>query len=519
MALLSFGPIIILVLKSFDLPLEDVETWNFVAQDMVPGLLWNTLKLVLGVGFFTTVLGVGLASLTVYTNLPFKKVFDFLFIIPISFPLYVLAFIYVGMLEYSGFVPTFLRENNLGYLSNFMQIKSSWGVIFVFTLGLYPYVYLLAKNAFLHCGQRMIQASRSLGTNPRQTFFKVIIPYSLPWILTGTSLAVMEALADFGGVSVFNYDTFTTAIYVSWTGLFSVASAARLSCFLILFALLLYFFEYRLNLKAKHVTVLKRAANKPLRIFTWRGKALTLLLSLSVVMLTIVIPLTQLLAWLWSELLVEWSSQYLDLIKNTFFLGLISAFITATLAFLMVVFKNRDHHPLSQIFVMTSLLGYALPGSIIAVAVFLYFRYAQDLMSPVAALSFSPVVLLIIGYMIRYLSVSYRAQNNALKAIHPNYEKAAKTLGAGPTRILKEITFPLMSPAFFSSMALLFIEVIKEMPMTLMLRPFGMNTLAVKIYELTSEGEWERASVAATFILLIGVLGTFFIGKIGHDKN
>lgn len=364
----------------------------------------------------------------------------------------------------------------------------------------------------------MIQASRSLGTNPRQTLFKVIIPYSLPWVLTGTSLAVMEAIADFGGVSVFNYDTFTTAIYLSWAGLFSVASAARLSCFLILLAVLLYFFEYRLNQKSKHVTIVKRKMNRPLRVFGPFGRTFVFLFALSIVSVTLIIPLGQLLIWFWAEFATEWSDQYFSLIKNTFFFGFTSAAITATLAFLMVIFKKKDEQPLSQFFVIISLLGYALPGSIIAVAVFLYFRYAEELLTPIGLLTFSPIALLVLGYMIRYISVSYRSQNNALKAIHPNFEKAAKTLGASPRKVLKDITFPLMSPAFFSSLALLFIEVIKEMPMTLMLRPFGMNTLAVRIYELTSEGEWQRASLAATFIVVIGILGTFFIGKIGNDK-
>lgn len=518
-SLLSFGPILLLVFKSFSPELGDENSWNFVLTQMVPGLLLNTASLAALVALFTSFLGVSLASLTVFTNLPFKKIFDYLFVLPITFPLYVLAFIYVGMFEYSSGFMTFFRDNLGLELNNWLDIKSVWAVAIIFSLGLYPYVYLLSKNAFINTGERMIQASRVLGHNPRETFLNVILRYSLPWVLTGTGLALMETLADFGGVSVFNYNTFTTAIYTAWSGLFSLSSAARLSCFLLVMALLLYLLEARMSARARHVSLGATKSHQLLREFGLTGKILVFLFALGVVSLSLIIPLTQLGFWFFEALSFEWSGVYWQLLKNTFFLGLIAAIITAFVSLGMVLARRMDSKPLVQILCSLSLLGYALPGNLVAVAVFLYFQQFKPHIPAFLSFLTAPLVLLILGYLIRYISVSFRAQSNALKALNPNFDKVAKTLGASDSQIFKDITFPLISPAFIGSLVLLFIEVIKEMPMTLMLRPYGMNTLAVRIYELTSEGEWQRASVAAVFIVICGMLGTLLISRMDYKNH
>lgn len=518
-ALLSFGPILILVFKSLSPETGDDNSWNFVLHSMVPELLFNTASLAVIVSLLTSFLGVSLASLTVFTNLPFKRLFDYLFVLPITFPLYVLAFIYVGMFEYSSSFMTFFREDMGLDLTQWLNIKSVWGVAFVFSLGLYPYVYLLSKNAFINTGERMIQASRALGHNPRETFFNVILRYSLPWVLTGTGLALMETLADFGGVSVFNYNTFTNAIYTAWSGLYSLSSAARLSCFLLFIALTLYLFEARMNRRASHVSLGPTKQSQRLREFGPYGKLLVFLFALTIVSLSLIIPLTQLFFWFFHSLSFEWSNTYLSLVKNTFILGLVAAFVTSSISLGMILSKRVDGSSFAQSLCSLSLLGYALPGNLVAVAVFLYFQQFRPHIPSFLSFLTAPLVLLILGHLIRYLSVSYRAQNNALKALNPNYDKVAKTLGASSSRIFKEVTFPLISPAFIGSFVLIFIEVIKEMPITLMLRPYGMNTLAVRIYELTSEGEWERASIAAVLIVICGMLGTLLISQMDHRDH
>lgn len=518
-SLLSFGPILLLVFKSFTPDISDDNSWDFVLTNMVPELLLNTGALAFLVAVFTSFLGVTLASLTVFTNLPFKKVFDYLFILPITFPLYVLAFIYVGMFEYSSGLMTFFRESIGLNLNAWLDIKSVWAVALIFSLGLYPYVYLLSKNAFINTGERMVQASRALGHNPRETFLNVILRYSLPWVLTGTGLALMETLADFGGVSVFNYNTFTTAIYTAWSGLFSLSSAARLSCFLLVMALLLYLLEARMSARARHVSLGTTRSHHLLREFGPLGKALVFLFALAVVSLSLIVPLTQLCFWFFEALSFEWSSVYWSLLKNTFSLGITAAFFTAFVSLGMVLARRMDSSPLPQFLCSLSLLGYALPGNLVAVAVFLYFQQFKPHIPSALSFLVAPLVLLILGYLIRYISVSFRAQSNALKALNPNFDKVAKTLGANQAQIFKDITFPLISPAFVGSLVLIFIEVIKEMPMTLMLRPYGMNTLAVRIYELTSEGEWQRASVAAVFIVVCGMLGTLLIGRMDHKNH
>ncbi len=516
-SLICFGPILFLVWISLEIPADQIHHWEFLSNSLVPTLLKNTFVLISLLSLTTSSLGVLLAYLIVFCNLPGKKVFDYLFIIPISLPLYLLAFIYVGMFEFSSPLMTSFR--NLGIpLHDWIKMRSTGGVVFVFTLALYPYVYLLAKSAFLKSGDKMGMVARSLGLTPLQTFFRLILPYSAPWILTGTSLAIMEALADFGGVSVFNYDTFTTAIYSAWVGLFSISSAARLSCFLILFALLLYLGEIKFSQKTRFTSMGKSLKHNQFHRLSLTGQMLSLALAVAVVFFSLVLPTLQLFVWFSQYFSREWSTSYWTLLYQTFLTSLVAAFITALISLLIISLRKLRPGKMADSLTIAAMLGYALPGSLIAVAVFVSLQVVFQNTS-FNWLGQGSFLFLITGYMIRYLSVSYRTQQNTYQSIPKSYDLVAKSLGSSFIRTQRKVFLPLLTPAFLTSFILLFLEILKEMPMTLMLRPLGFNTLTVKIYELTAEGEWERASIAGLFILLSGMVGSYILLKFGQKQN
>ncbi|MCP4912496.1 MAG: iron ABC transporter permease [Oligoflexia bacterium] len=498
------------------MPTEDQSSWQFIFQSVVPDLFQNTLKLFIFTILNTFLLGTTSAFFISFTDIPLKKYFQYLLLTGLSIPLYVFAFIYVGMFEFSGPFMSFFRETLGINLHQYINIKDSYWVSLVISFGLFPYVYIFTKNAFDNVGEQMIFASRSLGYSPMKTFLKLILPYSKPWIFSSLILVCMETLADFGAVSVFNYDTFTTAIYTSWMALFSLSSAARLSLFLVVMALLLFFIDSKFNKKGTHHQRSAKKLKSPLFKLTTTQKVLALFIVGGITFFSFFLPITQLAFWFLEGFKEEWGEHYYSLIFSTFKIGLIASLAIVILAFLMSYLKNYLPNKFNNRVNLLSLLGYALPGSIIAVAVFLYFRFFGD---HLPIFQTGTLAVLILGLLIRFLSVGFRSLDNHIGAINPNLEKASKSLGHGFLGTLKRIFLPLSSKAALIGIVLVFIEVIKEMPMTLMLRPQMENTLAIKIFELTSEGEWERASISSVFLVCLGLISVYVVNKLSVEKN
>lgn len=504
-ALVCFGPFLVLMIKGMSLDQQAQQVWNFVRSELLIRFFLNSVWLIMGVGICTSMLGCLLAFLTTLTSLPFKRLLHFLLILPISLPLYLLAYIYIGAFEFSGALPTFLRELGLMLPSNL--IKNPISMILIFTLGLYPYVYLLTRNALLKMGPRMIQTSKSLGLGPVMTLRLIILPFCRPWIAAGTSLAMMEALADFGGVSLFQFETLTTAIYTSWFGLFSLETAARLSCFLIFLALFLYGLESSLSKGTRYSSSGKSWMPEPLFVLNTGQKVVALSFVFTVIFLALLFPTLQLLVWLPVGLRIEPIDIYLVLTTQTFMIGLIASLFTFFLALSLSLIKRHCSDRISAILLQLSLLGYAMPGTLIAVAVYLYMQYFNISVG-------SSLIVLTVGLGIRFLVVGFRPIDTGLRSIPVTLIRASQNLGASTLSTYKRIVLPLLKPGMIASLSLLFIEIVKEMPITLMLKPFGFSTLSVRLFELTAEGEWERASLSGLLILIVGLLGPLFLFRL-----
>jgi iron(III) transport system permease protein len=509
-AILCFGPFIVLIVKGFSLDEQAQQVWLFIRAHLLTRFFLNTLFLLVGVGLGASILGSSLAFLITLTSIPYRRLLHFLLILPISLPLYLLSYIYIGAFEYSGALPTFFRD--LGLPWSFSAVKHPIFMIFIFTLGLYPYVYLLTRNALLKMGPQMIKSSRSLGLSPWMTLRLIILPFCKPWIAAGTSLAVMEALADFGGVSLFQFETLTTAIYTAWFGLYSLETAARLSCVLIFIALLLYGMENFLSRGTRYSSTGKSWNPSPLFVFQRWQKIVTLCFISLVIFFAVGFPALQLIAWLPTGLKIEPIQLYIVLTSQTFLIGLIASLFTFFLALTLGLIKRHSHGLISAFLLQISLLGYAMPGTLIAVAVYLYMQYFGVTIG-------SSVMVLTIGLAIRFLVVGFRPLDTGLRSIPPSLTQASNNLGASTLTTYKKIILPLMKPGMIASLSLLFIEVVKEMPITLMLKPFGFSTLSVRLFELTAEGEWERASISGILILIVGLLGPLFLYRLEENHD
>jgi len=490
----------------------DTQIWNHLWETQMTRLLSNTAILLAGVGVGVTLIGVSLAWLTSLCEFPGRRWLDWALMLPFAIPAYVLAFVFVGLLDFSGPVQTLLREW-FGSGLRLPSVRSTGGVIIVFILVFYPYVYLLARTAFLAQGKGFMEAARVLGLSPWQAFWRVALPVARPAIGAGVALALMEALADFGAVSVFNFDTFTTAIYKTWYGFFSLSSATQLASLLLLFVAVLLFSEQRARGAIRPSN--ERPRGKALyKLRGWKAFLATTWCCL-VFLCAFVIPILQLLAWFWQRGRFDLDERYTALITHTLYLGLMAAAITVTAALLLAFAKRMTPTKRMHALVGFANLGYALPGSVLAVAIMLAFSYLDEHAVIPLSLSFGgagkPILLgslsaLLLAYMIRFMAVAYGPLEGALARIKPSLPEASRSLGISGLSLFRRVYLPLLLPGSLSAALLVFVDVLKEMPATLLMRPFGWDTLAVRIFEMTSEGEWARASLPALTLVLVGLL-------------
>ncbi len=509
-ALLVLTPLSVLFLAWLE-PAWDI--WQHLRQTLLSQLLLNTLQLVGGVTLGTLLLGVSLAWLTGACNFPGRRLFSWMLLLPLAMPTYVLAFVSLGLFDYSGPVQTQLRAW-FGRGVWFPDIRSAFGVILVMSLALYPYVYLLARNAFSTQGKRSLEAAESLGCNPISGFFRVVLPMARPWIAGGATLVLMEALADFGAVSIFNYDTFTTAIYKAWFGFFSLSAAAQLSTLLVMLVFLLILLEQKLR-KRMRFSQSRTTPQTERILLTGAKKWLAWGYCLLILLIAFILPSLQLLSWSLEVFHQEFDSRYLALLGRSLTLGLSSALLIAAVALLLAYAGRRHQDRLTQNLIRTATLGYALPGTVLAVGIFIPLaaldNFIIDLASSVFGLTLpqllqGSIMIMLLAYLIRFMAAGFKSIDSAMHRVTNNIDEASRLMGLRGIKLLYKVHLPMLRGGLFTALTLVFVDVMKEMPITLMTRPFGWDTLAVKIFELTSEGEWERAALPALTLLLSGLI-------------
>ncbi|MEY4588943.1 MAG: hypothetical protein RL497_1019 [Pseudomonadota bacterium] len=500
---------LLVVLVSWHSP--QTEVWRHLLATGLGHLLSNTLLLMLGVGLVVGVLGVSLAWLTAACDFPGRRLFDWALLLPLALPTYVVAFVAMGLMSYSGPVLSLWRDV-FGPQAWYPDIRQAGGVVLVMGSVLYPYVYMLARAAFLQQGKTLVDAARTLGHTPWVGFFRVALPIARPAVFTGIALALMETLADFGAVAVFNFDTFTTAIYKAWFGFGNLPAATQLASLLLLWVALVLGLE---QYQQSHKRSGHAAHHRPQR-FVLRGKWRWLAFAYCslVLGLCFVVPVSQLVLWVVKTGLSGLDARFLQLIKHSFILAGLTALAVSMLA-VMASFGERFAKRTSlQYLTRFTTLGYALPGSVLAVGVMMSFTLVDRYVlwplfgwgDEVQPLLLGSVLALILAYTVRFFAVGLGPVQQGLARVRPQLQEAAQTLGQPLPVILRRIYWPLLRPGLLTGLVLVLVDVMKEMPATLLLRPFGWDTLAVRVYEMTSEGEWQKAALPALCLVLVSIV-------------
>ena len=492
------------------------DLWRHIADTQLADILGNTAILLIGVGIGTIVLGTGSAWLVTMTRFPGSRLLQWGLVLPLVLPTYIIGYAYADLLAFAGPVQSALRAAT-GWRRDdywFPELASASGVAVLFSLVLYPYVYLAARAAFLAQSQSLLEASRILGHGPWRTFLRVGLPLARPAVAGGTALALLEALADFGTVQYYGVHTFTTAIYRTWYGLGNRQGAAQIAVVLVVIAATLIIVERRARGRARfHVASSMRDRGEPAVLRPWAAAAAFLACALPI-LLGFLVP-TLHLAWLASAsgaLLLD--PRFLRDAGNSLLLaGGAAAIIVALALFLSYAGRLVRRRSFSQVIEFAS-LGYAIPGTVIAVGVLLPLALADhgiDWLArglfglPLGLVLSGTAVALLLAYTVRFLAVGMANVAPALAAIDPAMDASARILGASPREVLRYVHLPMLRVSALTAAAVAFVEVMKELPATLLIRPFNLDTLAIGVYRFASDERLAQAAVGAIVIVVVSM--------------
>lgn len=514
-ALLVATPIITVIWLALS---PEQEVWAHLASTVLPHYIITTLGLMIGVGIGTGIGGVGTAWLTTMCRFPGRRVFEWALLLPLAMPAYVVAYVYTDILEFAGPVQTMLRDA-FGWQTKadywFPEIRSLGGAIWVMTLTLYPYVYLLARAAFLEQSVCVLEVSRTLGRTPLQAFREVALPLARPAIVIGISLVLMETLNDFGTVDYFAVATFTAGIFDVWLNMNNRAGAAQLATVLLLFVLALIALERFGRRKQRyHHTSTKYRALPGFQLQGARALIATVVCLLPLT-LGFVLPALVLGKYALSHYAVAMEADFLTLVGNSLGLSAGAAVLAVGVGTFLAYGVRLKRGGLLKTLARFASLGYAIPGAVLAIGVIIPLagldntvdRILRDTIGVSSGLLFSgSVAALLFGYVVRFLALSYGTVEASLDKITASMDGAARTLGSGPGAVLKRIHLPIVRGSILTAGLLVFVDCMKELPMTVILRPFNFQTLATFVHQYASDEQLADSALAALTIVAAGII-------------
>ncbi|WP_417839735.1 ABC transporter permease [Tritonibacter scottomollicae] len=499
-----------------------VETISHLADTVLPRYARTTVYLVLLVSLGTFSIGVGAAWLVTMTRFPGVRFFEVALVLPLAFPAYVLAYAYTFLLDHPGIVQSTLRDVT-GWGPRdywFPEIRSLGGAALMLVLVLYPYVYLLARAAFLQQSSSAFLAARALGDSSWRAFWRVSLPMARPAVASGVLLAVMETIADYGTVAYFGVQTFATGIYTSWFSLGDRGGAAQLALCLLGFALMLAVAERVSRGKARyHHAGRQQAALPPATLSGGNVIAAWVLCALPVIF-GFLVPLVSLtLMGLESEQNLL-SSRYIAFIKNSLTLASMAALITLLAAVSLGFYQRLRPGKLSSAAANFSRLGYAVPGGVIAVGLMVPFAAFDNALDAWMRANFGirtgllvtgSIWLLVMAYVVRFMAAALGAYEGGQATVHANMDAAARSLGQSPFGMLRRVHLPILTPSLLTALLIVFVDVMKELPATLIMRPFNFDTLAVQAHRLAADERLEGAAVPSLVIMAVGLLPVILV--------
>ncbi|MEX0647746.1 MAG: iron ABC transporter permease [Balneolaceae bacterium] len=514
---------VLTVAANLFIPSGDI--WQHLASTVLPDYIKNSLWLMVGVGAGVFVLGVGTAWLVTMCRFPGSRWFNWMLILPMAVPAYLMAYTYTDFFAFTGPVQSLLRDI-MGWEFGdywFPNIRSLGGAILMMSFVFFPYVYLLTRAAFLEQSSSLLEASRSLGATPFQSFYKIALPLARPSIAAGMALTLMETLNDFGTVDYFGVQTFTTGIYRTWFGLGERAAAAQLAGFLLIFILILILME-RWSRNSMSLRPGSTGRFKQLFVYElhgWKAWASTAFCSLPVI-IGFLLPVMILTDMMIANFELAVDARFFQYSFNTILVATLAGILALTVSLVMAYGIRLNPNLLTRTATRIGSMGYAIPGSVIAVGILIPFGWVDNTIDSWfrETLGFSTglilsgtIFALIFAYVVRFLAVAFNTVEASLAKITPNMDEAAEGMGYTFGKVLRKIHIPMMSGSLFAAIMLVVVDVIKELPATIIVRPFNFDTLAVQVYRLASDERLAESSGAALAIVLVGLVPVIILSR------
>jgi len=521
-ALLVSVPIISVLINVF---VPAGEIWSHLAGTVLDDYIINSLILMVGVGTGTIIIGVSTAWIVTMCNFPGRKIFEWALLLPLALPAYLLAYILTDFLDVSGYLQNTIRDVfAISYGDYwFPEIRSRGGAILVMSLAFYPYVYLLSRASFLEQSTSLLEAGKSLGASSLTSFFRIALPLARPGIIAGLSLVLMETLNDFGTVQYFGVQTFTTGIYRTWFGLGERIAASQLAAFLMGFIVIAILLE-RWSRSKKNIGQESTSRYKKINRFSLSPllKMLSILTCALPIVLGFILPVTLITLMFLNNLDSALGARFFTFAFNTISVALITGFLAIALGLLMAYAKRLSPSPVVSVSNRVASSGYAIPGSVIAVGVLIPFGlfdnaldgWMQETLGISTGLLLSGTMFaMIFAYLVRFMAVSFSTIEASLGKITQNMDEAARGMGYRFSSILKKIHIPMMSGSLLTALLLVVVDVMKELPATLIVRPFNFDTLAVQVYRLASDERLAESSGAALAIIIAGIVPVLILSR------
>lgn len=505
------------------------ENWYHIKTYLLKGYVINTIKIVSATGILTMIIGTTLAWLIAAYEFPLRKFFKWALILPLTVPPYIAAYTYNGVFNYTGVVQKFFRDvMRMNLDPKYFDIMSLKGCVFIFTVFLFPYIYMITRAFLEKQSASLIENARILGRGSISIFLHVILPISRGAIVGGVSLVILEVLNDFGVVSYFGVQAFSTAIFKTWFSMGDTSTAVKLASMLMFTVFILLSTEKWIRGRKKYSY--STAKVRSIVLIKLKGiKAVGAFVYCSIVLcLGFVIPLLQLSQWGILTYKQVLNIKFITLIFNTIWVAAIPTITIIIMSLIVANFCRINNKGISKIFSKISILGYSVPGAVIAIGVILFMVSLDrhmvwiykiiDPSSKTLILSTS-IFMLIFAYAIRFLAIGYQSIESGFDKTGMKFFEASRTLGHNVTTTFFKVDLPMIKPAVISAFALVFVDIVKELPLTLILRPFNFNTLSTKTYEYAGNEMIHEASIPALIIILISIASVYLLYKIGDKEK
>ena len=517
-AIVVSTPLLVIFFSSFKV---NNEVWDHIYNYLILSYVLNSLVLVIGVVALTLFIGVLAAWFLVFYDLPFKKLISALLVLPIAIPPYAVAYCYGAITDKGGSIDNVLSVINLGesYLS-MLNVRSLMGCIFVLSLTLFPYIFLILKYSFQNNALKIIESAANLGVSKIKLFFNFALPVSRPGLVASITLVIMETLADFGVVSYLGINTLSVGIYKAWFGFDDLQSSARLSVVLLIFTLSIILIEkyLRRNKKENYTSL---GQHKHVNFLFDSKTTFPVFFLFLIVFLSFMVPIF----WLITNVSLQSFNSVNEVFYasfNSFKVAFIGAFIIISFATFIIFTKRVFKINILSFMINFSKIGYAAPGIVIAIGVISPLIFVDKQINQVFSyfgkdiglILSGSIAILIFAYLVRFLSVAFNPIESGLEKVSEKIDYSALNLGANKQTLLFKIHLPMIISSCLIAFLLIFIDILKELPITLILRPFNYNTLSVLTYEYASSEQLAQAALPALLITIIGLFPLLFIYKI-----